>query len=295
MSELQPSQEIDPRQSILMPEVGSRAVQAFQVMNQEAGLPVLFQDMPLGEALDMLVAREVGAVLAGASYTTGEVIVQGINKFNPRRNEAGEEDPKGQRQLVSSFFLFERGSDTPFIIADCAVNENPEILELLQIAEQTVDNARKLDIEPRVAFLSYSTIGSGHGRSSAKIRDAAKLFKDKYPDIPAIGEVQFDAATDEEIYKKKTDGHNYPGNAPPNIFIAPSLDTGNTIYKVLQSPHFGGGWTAVGPLLQGFEGGHQLHDLSRGVKPATLEVICRYVAKLSGLPLLDMREPQPQQ
>ncbi len=292
MREMSGAPGIDPAKAILMPETGSRAVQAFQVMNQDAGLPVVFEEMSLVEALDKLEANEVGAVLAGASHTTGEVIVEGIKRFNPRRNEDGLEDPKGRRQLVSSFFVFERGQDAPFVIADCAVNENPEILELVQIAEQTVENSRKLGIKPRVAFLSYSTLGSGHGRSSAKIRDAAGLFREKHPDVPTIGEVQFDAATDASIYAKKTDGRTFPGGEPPNIFIVPNLDTGNTIYKVLQSAHFGGGWTAIGPLLQGFEGGHQLHDLSRGVKPQALEVICRYVARLSGLPLPEQHDPQ---
>jgi phosphotransacetylase len=278
--------ERDPKQSILLPETtGSLAVQAFQVMNADQQLPVVFQDMPLDQALDMLGNEEVAGVLAGAAHTTGQVISHGIAKFNPRRNEAGEEDPNGVRARVSSFFVFERQGDTPFIIGDCAVNEAPEQLQLLEIAEQTVENARRLDIDPHVAFLSYSTTGSGHGESSSKVRAVAKMFKDKHQDIPTIGEVQFDAATDERIYRLKTQ-QDWPGTVAPNVFIAPNLDTGNNIYKVLQSRQFGGGWTAVGPLLQGFENGRQLHDLSRGVTPEALAVICRYVAKLSGIKLV---------
>lgn len=268
--------------SILLPELGSHAVQAFQIMNQDLRLPVVFEEMPLTAAIDQLAEDKVGAVLAGASHTTGEVIYEGIQRLNPRRNEAGEEDPKGVRQRVSSFFVFERPGDEPFVVADSAVNESPQQLELLQIAEQTVSNAAKLDIDPHVAFLSYSTTGSGHGDSSAKVRAVAELYKERNPNVPTIGEVQFDAATDSRIYELKT-GNKWPGSQPPNIFIAPNLDTGNTLYKVLQSRRFGGGWTAIGPLLQGFENDKQLHDLSRGVTPEALAVICKYVAKLSGL------------
>ena len=272
--------------SILLPELGSHAVQAFQIMNQDLGLPVIFEEMPLTKAINQLAQGEVGAILAGASHTTGEVIYEGIKRLNPRRNEAGEEDAKGVRQRVSSFFVFERPGDEPFVVADCTVNESPQQLELLQIAEQTIVNAAKLGIKPHVAFLSYSTTGSGHGDSSAKVRAVAQLFKDRSPEVPTIGEVQFDAATDSSIYELKT-GEKWPGDQPPNIFIAPNLDTGNTLYKALQSRRFGGGWTAIGPLLQGFENDRQLHDLSRGVTPEALAVICKYVARLSGLVVPD--------
>lgn len=282
------SPEIRRDQTVLLPELGSNAVKAFQVRNEELGLPVTFEEMSLVESLKLLEQGEVGAVLAGATHTTGEVIYEGIKKFNPRRNQMGDEDPKGDRKRVSSFFVFERQGNDPFIISDCAVNESPEQLELIQIADQTVVNARRLGIEPRVAFLSYSTMGSGHGDSSSKMRAVANLFKETHQDIPVIGEVQFDAATDERIYKLKT-GQNWPEGKAPNILIVPNLDTGNSIYKVLQS-RMGGGWTAIGPLLQGFEGDRQLHDLSRGVTPEALEVICKYVAKLSGIALPNDQE-----
>jgi phosphotransacetylase len=283
MSNLESAPEVDPTKSILLPESGSNAIEAFQVMNKELHLPVWFNPMPINSALDLLEKREVAAVLAGAKLTTGEVIVEGINKFNPRRNDKGELDPMGVRKLVSSFFAFERHGDEPFIVADCAVVEDPTDFELLEIAESTVSNARKLGINPNVAFLSYSTLGSGHGRSAAKMRAVARAFKQKHPDIPSIGEIQFDAATDEEIFKSKTGLPSFPDNRPLNVFIAANLDAGNNIYKIFQSRKYGGGWTAVGPLLQGFEEDRQLHDLSRGVTPEALSIICRYIARLSGL------------
>lgn len=270
-----------PDKFILLPEHDSTAVQAFEVMNHDLHLPVIVENMPLDQALDRLASEdEVAAVLAGASHTTGEVIKQGIHKFNPRRNERGEEDPKGERRFVSSFFVFERSGDEPFMLADCAVNPSPEEHQLLQIAEHTVENARLLGIDPHVAFLSYSTLGSGQGDPAGKVRAVVRSFKEKHQGVPTIGEVQWDAANDEEIYKKKT-GEAWPGDGSPNVFIAPNLDTGNNVYKVLQDRRRGGGWTAAGPFLQGFEKNRQLHDLSRGVTPEALAVICRYIVKLS--------------
>jgi phosphate acetyltransferase len=282
MSESAGNLEFDTSQSVLLPETGSLAIKAFEVMNEGLKLPVWFSEMPLDEALDLLEAKKVAAVLAGASNTTGDVIKAGIHKFNPRRDEAGEADIKGERKLVSSFFIFERDGDDPFVMADCAVNTSPEEHELLAIAEQTIKNAGRLGIDPHVAFLSYSTIGSGHGDPAKKTRAVVRRFKEIHPDIPTIGEVQWDAANYESIYEMKTK-QKWPGKLPPNVFIAPDLNTGNSLYKALQDRRKGGGWTAAGPLLQGFENDSQLHDLSRGVTPEALAVICKYVAKLSGL------------
>lgn len=286
------SLEQDHSKEILLPEAGSGAVQGFEAAYGK-DLPVWVNEMTLQAALDLLEKKEVAAVLAGAEYTTGEVIKAGIEKFNPRRNPDGEIDSLGERRLVSSFFLFERHGDDPFLLADCAVVAEPSEHELLQIADQTVENARRLGINPHVAFLSYSTLGSGRGHSASKIRAVVGDFRKKHKDIPTIGEVQFDAATDAEIYRKKT-GQEFPGEEAPNIFIAPDLNSGNIAYKIIQNPRIGGGWTAVGPLLQGFEGGHNLHDLSRGVTPDALAVICKYIAKLSGITEMAASGEQPE-
>lgn len=271
-------------QTILLPESGSEAVTALKELNRELKLPVKFDEMSLEAALQQLEDGAVAAVITGATLPSSEVIGAGIKKFNPRRNSQGEIDEEGIRKTVSSFFVFEKEGREPFVLADGAVNVDPSPTTLVEIASQTCASVTKLGIEPRVAFLSYSTLGSGKGQSPEKVVAATKLFTEEHPDIPTIGEVQFDAATDEHIYELKT-GKKYPSGVRPNVFIVPNLDVGNILYKALQSKYFGGGWTAIGPLLQGFEQGRQLHDLSRGVTADALAKIVEYVARLSAVPL----------
>lgn len=272
--------------AILLPEVQNAAIAAFKELNKKLRLPAVFEEMTLDEALQALATGQVKAVVAGATLPSSEVIGAGIRKFNPRRNDQGELDESGKRQMVSSFFVFEKADKAPFIVADGAVNIDPDAEALAQIATMTCKNAIKLGIEPCVAFLSYSTLGSGKGPSPDKVAAATKIFQQTNPSVSTIGEVQFDAATDESIYRLKT-GQGYPNGTRPNIFVVPNLDVGNTLYKALQSKEYGGGWTAVGPLLQGFEGGYQLHDLSRGVTADALAKIVEYVGRLSDAPTIN--------
>jgi phosphotransacetylase/GNAT superfamily N-acetyltransferase len=266
---------------ILMPEADNEAVKQFAELNKKLGYPVDIASMTLEEAAKLLEAGKVAAVISGAAHTSADVIKAGIVRFNPRRNTQGEVDRSGTRQLVSSYFIFKKEQHEPIVMADCAVIPNPTAEQLVVIAEQTAVSVRKIGIEPRIAFISYSTKGSAGGESAEKVAKAAKLFKVSHPDIWSIGEVQWDAARSERVYKLKTH-EGYPDGKQPNVFIFPNLDQGNGQYKMAQDPDFGG-WIAIGPLLQGFEEDRQWHDLSRGVTAEDLAIIVPYVAQLSGL------------
>lgn len=254
---------------ILLPEADTPVVQEFAERNQELGWPVRVEQMSLDEAAKLVSSGEVSGVIAGAHHTTADVIRAGIKEFNPRRNAAGEVDPEGNRRLVSSYMIFKlpgaADDAEPYVFADPGVNPDPSAEGLVQIAFDTVTNMRKLGLTPRLAFLSYSTSGSADGVSPQKMALAKKLFSEQYPDVPAIGEVQLDAALDEAVYEKKT-GQKFPGGQAPNILIFPNLDAANITYKAFQSPLVGKGMLAIGPLLQGFEGGKPWLDVSRGVK-----------------------------
>lgn len=160
-------------------------------------------------------------------------------------------------KLVSGFFIV----TTPkkyFIFADCAINIDPDATLLAEIAHDSVISYQNLigDI-PKVAFLSYSTLGSGQGPSVDKVRAATTLFKTNYPDIIADGEIQFDAAISPEVCKIKCPDSPLKGDA--NILIFPDLNSGNIGYKLAQ--RFGHN-VAIGPLIQGLE--KPINDLSRG-------------------------------
>ena len=114
-----------------------------------------------------------------------------------------------------------------------------------------------IKIDPKVALLSFSTKGSAKGEMVTKVADAAKLVHELDPDLPADGELQFDAAVVPSVGELKAPDSKVAGHA--NVFIFPSLEAGNIGYKIAQ--RFGG-FTAVGPILQGLNA--PIADLSRG-------------------------------
>lgn len=125
------------------------------------------------------------------------------------------------------------------------------------MAIQSAETARLFEIDPKVALLSFSTKGSAKGEMVTKVADAAKLVHELDPDLPADGELQFDAAVVPSVGELKAPDSKVAGHA--NVFIFPSLEAGNIGYKIAQ--RFGG-FTAVGPILQGLNA--PIADLSRG-------------------------------
>ncbi|MCH7496113.1 MAG: hypothetical protein IH825_08515, partial [Candidatus Marinimicrobia bacterium] len=111
--------------------------------------------------------------------------------------------------------------------------------------------------EPRIAFLSFSTKGSANHKRVDKMREALDIARKECPEYLMDGELQFDAAFDTNIGKEKAPESDVAGRA--NVFIFPDLDSGNIGYKIAQQL---GGYTALGPLLQGLKS--PMHDLSRG-------------------------------
>lgn len=157
---------------------------------------------------------------------------------------------------VSGSFVMERG-DEKYIFADAAINIDPDAATLAEIAYQSAQSAKMVGLEPKVAFLSFSTKGSAKGDMIDKVVEATKIFKENYPDIPADGELQFDAAFVPSVGQRKAPGSEVAGHA--NVFVFPELQSGNIGYKLAQRL---GNFTAVGPILQGLA--KPINDLSRG-------------------------------
>ena len=136
--------------------------------------------------------------------------------------------------------------------------EDPTSEGLAEIAGQTVNSAKSfIGLEPRLAFLSYSTKGSAKGESIDKVRRAYELFKQNNPNIIADGEVQLDCALVPEVSARKAPNSELKGQA--NILIVPDINAGNIVYKAIQ---YFGGLNAIGPITQGFN--KPINDLSRG-------------------------------
>jgi len=168
-------------------------------------------------------------------------------------------------KLVSSFFVIqvpncEYGDDGLFLFSDCGLNVNPNADELSEIAISTANTWLNLfGTEPRVAMLSYSTLGSAPDVEgmNLKVREATNLVREKVPNLAVEGEIQLDAAIIPSVASKKAPDSKVAGKA--NILIFPDLNAGNIGYKLVQRFAHA---EAYGPITQGIA--KPVNDLSRG-------------------------------
>ena len=166
-------------------------------------------------------------------------------------------------KLVSSFFLMEIENskyEKNYIFSDCGLIPNPDKVDLAEIAIQANDTYKLLvGKEPKVALLSYSTLGSAKSDSTVKVMEAKNIINNLRPDIIVDGELQLDAALDETVASLKAPTSHVAGHA--NVLIFPNLDAGNIGYKLVE--RFAGA-NAYGPITQGLD--KPINDLSRGCK-----------------------------
>lgn len=173
---------------------------------------------------------------------------------------------KNPDQVISSFFIMVSenesfGEDGVFVLSDCGINENPTAQDLCQIVFDTVASARQTtNITPKVALLSYSTLGSAEGSHPTKMREAKQFILQQQPNFVVDGEMQLDASIVPAVAAKKAPNSMLKGEA--NILIFPDLSSGNISYKLMQRL---GGFTAIGPICQGFN--KPVNDVSRGANP----------------------------
>ena len=204
----------------------------------------------------MLVKMGVAdALLGGATYTTADTVRPALQLIKTKPGNS----------IVSSCFILVRNAATGdrelLAMADCAININPTEDELVEIAGETAECAKVFGIDPKVAFLSYSTVGSGKGETVDKMRNAAAKAQAKFTDIPIDGELQFDAAVSPRVSRTKCPESPVKGHA--NTFIFPDINAGNIGYKIAQRL---GNFEAYGPILLGLNA--PINDLSRGCNPS---------------------------
>ncbi|MET9460606.1 phosphate acetyltransferase [Streptomyces canus] len=163
---------------------------------------------------------------------------------------------KPDADIVSSVF-FMCLADKVLVYGDCAVNPDPDAVQLADIAIQSAATAEQFGVEPRIAMLSYSTGTSGSGADVDKVREATELVRQRRPDLKIEGPIQYDAAVEPTVAETKLPGSEVAGQA--SVLIFPDLNTGNNTYKAVQRS---AGAIAVGPVLQGLR--KPVNDLSRG-------------------------------
>lgn len=212
---------------------------------------------PVLVATLMLYLGEVDGLVSGAEHTTADVLRPALQLIKTTPGIS----------LVSSVF-FMCMPDEVVVFGDCAVNQDPTAEQLVDIAIQSAESAKKFNIEPRVAMISYSTGSSGSGAQVEKVRTATELLKKKAPELLVDGPLQYDAAMIESVAKKKAPNSPVAGKA--TVLIFPDLNTGNTVYKAVQRS---ANVLSIGPVLQGIN--KPVNDLSRG---ATVDDITYTIA-----------------
>ena len=211
---------------------------------------------PLYFGTMMVKMGDADGMVSGAIHTTGDLLRPGLQIIKTAPGT----------KVVSGFFAMmipncDYGEAGMLLFADCAVNPNPTAEDLASIAITTAETCRTLcKTEPRVAMLSFSTMGSASNELVDKVRLAAEIAKKQRPDLDIDGELQLDAAIDREVAALKAPNSPVAGKA--NVLVFPDLQAGNIGYKLV---HRFAKASAIGPICQGFA--KPINDLSRGCSP----------------------------
>lgn len=219
----------------------------------------------LNKAMQMVKDGDADAVVAGIDFTSRDVILSA-------------RDIIGMKEGLNTFsgmFFMEMPDGKMYALADCATCKHPDVNQLVDITICTAESAKKvLPDEPKVALLSFSTMGSGGKDVTIDTEnEALEIIKERFPDLLIDGEMQLDAAVDPRIGKKKAPGSPVAGQA--NVLICPDLNSGNILYKSMQQ--FAGA-KAYGPILQGFN--NPVSDLSRGSTMEDIYGVIQMMQKL---------------
>lgn len=249
------------------PEMDEMAQTMFDLRKGKMDMDTVRANLAKGNYFGTMLVKmgKADALLGGATYSTADTVRPALQLVKT----------KPGAHLVSSCFILNRtdadGKDESYAMGDCAINISYEDTidkktgevklkassKLAEVAIETAKTAAAFGIEPKVAMLSYSTMGSGKGPTVDMMREATAAAREMAPELAVDGELQFDAAFSPVVAKTKAKNSPVAGQA--NTFIFPDINAGNIGYKIAQRL---GGFAAYGPILQGLNA--PINDLSRG-------------------------------
>lgn len=245
---------IDPRYSEKLKEYATDLYQLRKAkgMTERQAYAMLVSDY-MYYACMMVRAGDADGVVSGACHSSANTLRPSLQIIKTKPGS----------KLVSAFFVIcvpnkEMGADGVFVMGDCGLNQNPNPVQLADIAASSAESFEYLVGEKaRVAMLSHSSYGSAAHNDVDKVVEATAIAKKEYPQFLIDGELQTDAALVPEIAEFKAPGSPVAGKA--NVLVFPDLDAGNIGYKLLQRLGLA---EAYGPLCQGIA--KPINDLSRG-------------------------------
>ena len=210
-------------------------------------------EKPLYYGTLMVKAGLADGMVAGAANPTGDVLKPALQII---KTAEGINSVSGAFVMIVPDKSF--GQDGKMIMADCAVNPEVDADTLGEIAVASADTASKIaGLDPKVAMLSFSTMGSAKHELVERVQQATAKAKEIAPDLSIDGEMQADAALVPSVAERKAPESKVAGQA--NVLVFPDLEAGNIGYKLVQRL---ANAEAVGPIIQGLD--KPVNDLSRG-------------------------------
>lgn len=218
----------------------------------------------LTSAQDALLHRNYfSAMLVEAGFA--DAMISGLTRNYPDTLRPALEiiGRKPDTNIVSGMYIINT-KQGPFFFADCTVNKNPTVEQMVEITLQTAFAVKQFNIEPRIAFVSYSNFGSNDGNIPQKQREAVSILHRDHPGLVVDGEMQVNVALNNDIIKE-TFPFSKLVDGPANTLIFPYLTAGNIAYKLMQTL---GKAEVIGPVINGLS--KSVHVLQIGSSVAEI-------------------------
>ena len=197
----------------------------------------------------MVHMGDADALVSGVSQTFPDTIRPALQIVRMR---------EGLHRVSGCYAMITRKGDVYFL-ADTSVNIEPTAEDLVEIALCTAQMARRFDIVPRVAMLSFSSFGNVDHPICTKVRKAVELLHYADPTLIVDGEITAEDALSPDVIEQSYPFSTLKGGA--NVLIFPDLTSANTAYKLLAKI---GGAEAIGPILMGMS--RPVHVLLRNAQ-----------------------------